>query len=46
MSTNTFRDVLADLTDDAPSNVDKGRTFEQVVRAFLVNDKAQSPTVR
>ena len=42
MSTNTFRDVLADLTDDAPSNVDKGRTFEQVVRAFLVNDKAQS----
>ena len=42
MSTNTFRDVLADLTDDAPSNVDKGRTFEQVVRAFLQNDKAQS----
>ena len=42
MSTNTFRDVLDDLTDDAPSNVDKGRTFEQIVRAFLENDKAQS----
>ena len=42
MSINTFRDVLANLTDDAPSNVDKGRTFEQVVTAFLQNDKAQS----
>ena len=42
MNINTFRDVLANLTDDAPSNVDKGRTFEQVVTAFLQNDKAQS----
>ena len=42
MSTRTFRDVLRELADDAQSAVEKGRSFERLVKAFLEQDKAQS----
>ena len=42
MSDRTFRDVLKELTADARSTVEKGRSFENLVKAFLELDKAQS----
>ena len=42
MSTRTFRHVLRELADDAQSAVEKGRSFERLVKAFLEQDKAQS----
>ena len=42
MSTRTFRHVLKELADDVQSNVEKGRSFERLVKAFLEQDKAQS----
>ena len=38
----TFRHVLKELSDDAQSTVEKGRSFERLVKAFLEQDKAQS----
>ena len=38
----TFRDVLRELDDDARTTVEKGRSFERLVKAFLERDKAQS----
>ena len=38
----TFRYVLRELADDARTTVEKGRSFELLVKAFLVQDKAQS----
>ena len=40
--TRTFRHVLKELADDAQSMVEKGNSFEQLVKAFLEQDKAQS----
>ena len=37
-----FRDVLKELADDAQSMVEKGHSFERLVKAFLEQDKAQS----
>ena len=42
MSTRTFRHVLRELAGDAQSTVEKGRSFERLVKAFLEQDKAQS----
>ena len=42
MSTRTFRHVLKELADDAQSTVEKGRSFERLVKAFLEQDRAQS----
>ena len=42
MSTRTFRHVLKELAGDARSAVEKGRSFERLVKAFLEQDKAQS----
>ena len=42
MSTRTFRHVLRELAGDAQSAVEKGRSFERLVKAFLEQDKAQS----
>ena len=38
----TFRHVLKELADDAQSMVEKGHSFERLVKAFLEQDKAQS----
>ena len=42
MAARTFRDGLRELADDAQSTVEKGRSFERLVKAFLEYDKAQS----
>ncbi len=42
MSNRTFRDILNELAADAQSTVEKGRSFERLVKAFLERDKAQS----
>ena len=42
MSNRTFRDVLRELADGAQSTVEKGHSFERLVKAFLEQDKAQS----
>ena len=42
MSNRTFRDVLNELASDARSTVEKGQSFERLVKAFLEQDKAQS----
>ena len=38
----TFRDVLAELDASAQNNVEKGDSFERLVKAFLERDKAQA----
>ena len=38
----TFRDVLAELDASARNNVEKGDSFERLVKAFLERDNAQS----
>ena len=38
----TFRDVLAELDACAQSTMEKGRSFERLVKAFLERDKAQA----
>ena len=38
----TFRQVLKELADDAQNTVEKGHSFERLVKAFLEQDKAQS----
>ena len=42
ISPRTFRDVLAELAADARSAVEKGNSFERLVKAFLEQDKTQS----
>ena len=42
MTERTFRSILAELDSSARSNVEKGVSFEQLVKAFLERDKAQS----
>ncbi len=42
MAARTFRDILRELADDAQSTVEKGRSFERLVKAFLEQDKAQA----
>ncbi len=42
MPSRTFRDVLAELDADARTPVEKGRSFERLVKAFLEWDKAQA----
>ena len=42
MSDRTFRDVLNELAADAQSTVEKGQSFERLVKSFLEHDKAQS----
>ena len=42
MTTRTFRDVLADLDADSLNTVEKGSSFERLVKAFLEWDKAQA----
>ena len=39
---HTFRDVLAELDACAQSTMEKGRSFERLVKAFLERDKAQA----
>ena len=41
-SKRTFRDVLAELDASAQSTVEKGHSFERLVKAFLERDKAQA----
>ena len=42
MTDRTFRDVLAELDASAQSTVEKGHSFERLVKAFLEWDKAQA----
>ena len=42
MGDRTFRDVLNELAADAQSTAEKGRRFENLVKAFLEFDKVQS----
>ena len=42
MTKRNFRTVLSELNASARSTVEKGRSFERLVKAFLEQDKAQS----
>ena len=42
LSDRTFRDVLKELDADAQSTIEKGTSFERLVKAFLEHDKVQS----
>ncbi len=42
MAARTFHDVLRELDADARSKVEKGQSFERLVKMFLEQDKAQS----
>lgn len=46
MTARTFRDVLDELAASAQSNVEQGRSFERLVKAFLERDKAQAARFR
>ena len=42
MSDRTFRDILNELAANAQSTVEKGRSFERLIKAFLQRDKVQA----